>query len=247
METTEHDQTTGPRADTLSGRENIKETGREALSAARERVDAAGTEARSMLDDAVGAAQQQTEAAKGHTAHEIRRTAEGLEAAARELQDSPLQHDLLNEAAEGLQQISRAVDGKSISRMSADLSDFARSNPVAFLGGAALTGFALARFARAGDPRSATSGYTADGHAAGAAHAGYSTSPRATEPAFGSNPGRENPSRGPEAASTSTLPGAGVSAPKPAPKPDPTIGTNVPAASSVGITEQGHPPVKPGV
>ncbi|MCB1352758.1 MAG: hypothetical protein KDK03_08485 [Rhodobacteraceae bacterium] len=247
METTEHDQTTGPRADTLSGRENIKETGREALSAARERVDAAGTEARSMLDDAVGAAQQQTEAAKGHTAHEIRRTAEGLEAAARELQDSPLQRDLLNEAAEGLQQISRAVDGKSISRMSADLSDFARSNPVAFLGGAALTGFALARFARAGDPRLATSGYTADGHTAGAAHAGYSTSPRATEPAFGSNPRPENPSGGPAAASTSTLPGAGVSAPKPAPKPDPTIGTNVPAASSVGITEQGHPPVKPGV
>lgn len=243
METTEHDRTTGPRADTLSGRENIKETGREALAAARERVDAAGTEARSMLDDAVDAAQQQTEAAKGHTAREIRRTAEGLEAAARELQDSPLQRDLLSEAADGLQQISRAVDGKSISRMSAELSDFARMNPVAFLGGAALTGFALARFARAGEPRAATSGYTADGYPAGAAHSDHARSPRGSEPAFGANPRHESPAREPEAASTSTLPGAGVTAPK----PEPVAGSPAPAGLSSGTNEKGHPPEKPGV
>ena len=73
------------------------------------------------------------------------------------MEGSPFQQDLLREAADGLKQIARAVEGKSIGRMAGELSEFGRQNPVAYLGGAALVGFALARFARASTP-SATDG-----------------------------------------------------------------------------------------
>ena len=68
------------------------------------------------------------------------------------MEGSPLQQDLLREAADGLKQIAHAVEGKSIGTMAAELSEFGRQNPVAYLGGAALVGFALARFARASTP-----------------------------------------------------------------------------------------------
>ena len=69
---------------------------------------------------------------------------------------SPLQQDLLREAAAGLKQIAHAVEGKSIGAMAGELSEFGRQNPVAYLGGAALVGFALARFARASTPAAPT-------------------------------------------------------------------------------------------
>ena len=48
---------------------------------------------------------------------------------------SPLQQDLLREAADGLKHIAQAVEGKSIGAMVADLSAFGRQNPLAYLGG----------------------------------------------------------------------------------------------------------------
>ena len=106
----------------------------------------------SSLDEAKSTATEKAGEAKAQAADEIARTARGLEAAADEMEGSPLQQDLLREAADGLKQIAHAVEGKSIGTMAADLSEFGRQNPVAYLGGAALVGFALARFARASTP-----------------------------------------------------------------------------------------------
>ena len=108
--------------------------------------------ARSSLDEAKSTATEKAGEAKAQAADEIARTARGLEAAAEEMEGSPLQQDLLREAADGLKQIAHAVEGKSIGTMAAELSEFGRQNPVAYLGGAALVGFALARFARASTP-----------------------------------------------------------------------------------------------
>jgi hypothetical protein len=129
-----------------SGPPDVAASVREAGAAAREQIT--GT-ARSALEDARTAAADKTTELKDVAVGEIDRTARGLEAAAAELEASPLQHDLLHEAAEGLKQISRAMQGKSIGTMVEELSDFGRRNPLAYLGGAALAGFALARFARA--------------------------------------------------------------------------------------------------
>ena len=113
----------------------------------------------SSLDEAKSTATEKADEAKHQAADEIARTARGLEAAAEEMDGSPLQQDLLREAADGLKQIARAVEGKSIGAMAAELSEFGRQNPVAYLGGAALVGFALARFARASTPAGKTASF----------------------------------------------------------------------------------------
>ena len=120
-------------------------------------VETARDAAVTTLDEAKSAAAEKVEETKDQAAGEIARTAEGLAAAAEEMEGSPFQQDLLREAADGLKQIARSVEGKSIGRMAGELSEFGRQNPVAYLGGAALVGFALARFARASTP-SATDG-----------------------------------------------------------------------------------------
>ncbi|HVH02885.1 MAG TPA: hypothetical protein VM891_08085 [Amaricoccus sp.] len=125
---------------------DVVATVRDAGAAARDQVTET---ARSALDSARTAAADKGAEIKDVALHELDRTAEGLAAAAAELEGSPLQQDLLQEAAEGLKQISRAMQGKSIGAMVEEFSDFGRRNPLAFLGGAALAGFALARFAQA--------------------------------------------------------------------------------------------------
>lgn len=141
-------------------RESVAQTARVAGSAARESLHDLKDAAQSGLEDVKSAAADKTEAVKGQTADEIARTARGLEAAADEMDGSPLQQDLLREAADGLKHIAEAVEGKSIGAMVGDLSAFGRQNPLAYLGGAALAGFALARFARASSPEG-TGGHAA--------------------------------------------------------------------------------------
>ena len=131
---------------------DLLQTAREAGTVAQERLGGLRDAAQSTLEDAKSAATEKAGEAKHQAADEIARTARGLEVAAEEMDGSPLQQDLLREAADGLKQIARAVEGKSIGAMAGELSEFGRQNPVAYLGGAALVGFALARFARASTP-----------------------------------------------------------------------------------------------
>ena len=142
------DPTTPPQTD-------LVQTAREAGAAATERLSDVRDAALSSFDEAKSAAAEKVEATKEQAADEIARTAQGLEAAAKEMEGS-LQQDLLREAAAGLKQIAHAVEGKSIGAMAGELSEFGRQNPVAYLGGAALVGFALARFARASTPAGTT-------------------------------------------------------------------------------------------
>jgi hypothetical protein len=131
---------------------DIVQSARDAGAAAQERLGDFRDAALSSLDEAKSTATDKAREAKAQVADEISRTARGLEAAAAEMEGSPLQQDLLREAADGLKQIAHAVEGKSLGTMAAELSEFGRQNPVAYLGGAALVGFALARFARASTP-----------------------------------------------------------------------------------------------
>ena len=140
---------------------DLIQTAREAGAAAQERLGGLRDAAQSSFDEARSTATEKAGEAKDQAAGEIARTARGLEAAAEEMEGSPFQQDLLREAADGLKQIARAVEGKSIGAMAAELSEFGRQNPVAYLGGAALVGFALARFARASTPAQDTTSFPA--------------------------------------------------------------------------------------
>ena len=150
IETNEPMTTTG--VQTEPPQTDLIQTAREAGAAAEERLGDLRDAAISSLNEAKSAATEKVEETKDQAAGEIARTAQGLEAAAEEMEGSPLQQDLLREAADGLKQIAHVVEGKSIGAMASELSTFGRQNPVAYLGGAALVGFALARFARASTP-----------------------------------------------------------------------------------------------
>ena len=158
---------TGDQGEPTEG--NLLQTAREAGTVAQERLGGLRDAAQSTLEDAKSAATEKAGEAKHQAADEIARTARGLEVAAEEMDGSPLQQDLLREAADGLKQIARAVEGKSIGAMAGELSEFGRQNPVAYLGGAALVGFALARFARASTPAGKDRSYPASRFDAGPA------------------------------------------------------------------------------
>ena len=176
-QTNEPSAATGGRSEATEG--DVLQTAREAGAAAQERLSGLRDAAQSTLEDAKTAAAEKAGEAKHQAADELARTAQGLEAAASEMEGSPLQQDLLREAADGLKQIAHAVEGKSLGAMAAELSEFGRQNPMAYLGGAALVGFALARFARASTPAETTASYPESRFDAGPAHRSEADEPTA--------------------------------------------------------------------
>jgi hypothetical protein len=82
-------------------------------------------------------------------------TARALDAASREMSGHPLQEGMLREAAKGVAGMADALHGRSVGELVANVAEFGRRNPVAFLGGATLAGFALARLATASAPGAA--------------------------------------------------------------------------------------------
>lgn len=61
---------------------------------------------------------------------------------------------IVRQAANGLESLSRSIDGANVDDMMASIRRFGRNNPAAFIGGALLVGLALGRFARASSPQS---------------------------------------------------------------------------------------------
>lgn len=146
----------------------LKKDVEDAAATAREHAARAGEELRTLASEQVAAAKdsivQQSAAAKDTTANELSRTAKALEDAADDLAAdqegrSSVPQSLLREAANGLSELSRALEGKSVGQMVGDVSTFGRRNPVAFMGAAALAGFALGRFARASERPASSSDF----------------------------------------------------------------------------------------
>ena len=127
IETNEPMTTTG--VQTEPPQTDLIQTAREAGAAAEERLGDLRDAAISSLNEAKSAATEKVEETKDQAAGEIARTAQGLEAAAEEMEGSPLQQDLLREAADGLKQIAHAVEGKSIGAMASELSDVRPPEP----------------------------------------------------------------------------------------------------------------------
>jgi hypothetical protein len=61
---------------------------------------------------------------------------------------------LVQQAADGLESLSRSLSDKEPGDLLNAVRDFGRRNPAAFIGGAVLVGLAVGRFARASEPRS---------------------------------------------------------------------------------------------
>ena len=110
---------TETREQTKPPESDLVQTAHDAGVAAQERLGDFRDAALSSLDEAKSAATEKVDETKDQAAGEIARTAQGLAAAAEEMEGSPFQQDLLREAADGLKQIAHAVEGKSIGTMAA--------------------------------------------------------------------------------------------------------------------------------
>lgn len=129
-------------------------------------------------DKQKGAAAQQL----GGVAHAIGAAADDLDA-----QDRDTMAYYTRKASENIERISNAVSENSVDEIVGSVEDFARRQPVAFLGGAVLAGFALARFAKSSSERRRNQGSNETAQAAtGPLETGGHTTPSFTTQSSGS-------------------------------------------------------------
>lgn len=122
-----------------------------AAGSARELGEEARDRAQNLKDKAVEEAGRQGENAKAGIAGEISDMGNALRRAADELREGSPQERTFGHMADALADASDTVRDRDLGEMAGDLSDLARRNPLAFLGGAALLGFAGTRIARASE------------------------------------------------------------------------------------------------
>ncbi len=120
-----------------------------AQSAASDAAKTVKDTAREAVDAAQNEAKTRAESAKSSVAGEVSNVASALRTAADEMRSGSPQERTFGQIAEGLADASEAIRQKDLGEVARDLSDFARRNPLVFLGGAALVGFAATRFAKA--------------------------------------------------------------------------------------------------
>ncbi|HUF56076.1 MAG TPA: hypothetical protein VMM55_05885, partial [Thermohalobaculum sp.] len=146
--------TTPPRdREAGSGTERLRRTAEEARDAAGkmwdEARDGAWETASGVADEARRRAGSEAERGKHAGASQAHQWASALDRAAEELGRDSVQGQFLHQASEGLDDLARSIEGRSVGEMAEAVADFGRRHPLAFVGSAMVAGFALARFATA--------------------------------------------------------------------------------------------------
>ena len=132
---------------------DMRQTGHEAGQDAKRSAERLADDARSTAEDLGGRARDeawsQAERARGGVATEMSGIAEALRKAAQDMRSGSPQERTFGQIAESLADASETIRDRDVGELAGDVSNFARRNPLAFLGGAALAGFAATRFAKA--------------------------------------------------------------------------------------------------
>jgi|GEM_PF-305796 len=129
---------------------------------ARQIVDQAGHALKAEAQSFATAAQDRVRAEAQKGAQAGARTLGDFANAVRRAGDELASSDqspasrLVQQAADGLESLSRNLADKEPGDLLNAVRDFGRKNPAAFIGGAVLVGLALGRFARAGEPEAAS-------------------------------------------------------------------------------------------
>lgn len=105
--------------------------------------------AQGLASDARTAAYDYGNGVKNRAASETSKLAEALRGAADDLQDGSIQERLIGRLASNVADAADGLRSNDIDDIGREFSSFARRNPIAFLGGAALVGFAAGRFLKA--------------------------------------------------------------------------------------------------
>jgi len=123
--------------------------------AVNETADAAKTAAQSLregVEDIASDARQHADATAEKVAGAVDRASTTLRHAADSLRDGSIQERTFGQLAAGLADAADAIRDKDLGQLSRDASDFAKRNPVIFIGGAALLGYTVARMmSKSGD------------------------------------------------------------------------------------------------
>ena len=155
---------------------NIPGAGREAGNDAAQSAERLAEDVRSTAEDLGGRARDeawsQAERARSGVAREVSGIADALRKAAEDMRSGSPQERTFGQIAESLADASDTIRDKDVGQLATEVSGFARRNPLAFLGGAALAGFAATRFAKASsskprDTASSSGGYGSDTPATG--------------------------------------------------------------------------------
>jgi len=118
-------------------------------TAASDMADNLSSSARDAMGKATAEVSGMADTAKRSLANEADNVASALRKAADDLRSGSPQERTFSQMADGLADMSDAVRNKDMGEIVAGLGDFARRNPLVFLGGAVLFGFAATRFAKA--------------------------------------------------------------------------------------------------
>ena len=124
----------------------VGEKAKEAATSATEEVKAT---AQGVADTVATEAENYAGQAKDAAAEEVKGVASALRTAAKEMRSGSPQERTFSQIAEGLADASDAMRDKDLGEMVGALTDFAKRNPMIFLGSAALIGLAATRFAKA--------------------------------------------------------------------------------------------------
>ena len=104
---------------------------------------------------------EQARSSAESAAHALRRAADDVEP------DNRWIGSALRKSAEGVERAARSLEGGDVSRTVEDLNGFARRNPALFLGASLAVGFALARVGKTAVERSSDSADTPDDYYSG--------------------------------------------------------------------------------
>ncbi|TNF22629.1 MAG: hypothetical protein EP318_03200 [Rhodobacteraceae bacterium] len=124
--------------DPQTAKSATEDLARQADSAARDLGETVAQDARDRAEDA-----------REGVAEDISSVSQALRRASDDLRDGSPQERSFGAAANALADLAETVRDKDLGQMVDELGDFARRNPMAFLGGAALLGFAGVRMAKA--------------------------------------------------------------------------------------------------
>jgi hypothetical protein len=138
--------------------------GRQQAKGLKQKVASEAERAKSKLAEAAAPVKAQArdfaERQKRAGAEQIGGVARAVHGAAEKLEeDLPFAAEYVRQAADSLEGAADTLQQKSVDDIARSVADFARQQPVAFLGGAVLAGFVLARFLKSSaEPDAASAG-----------------------------------------------------------------------------------------
>ncbi len=125
------------------------EMAREAKKTSDDLADTARQTAADAKDALRDEATHRAESAKEGVAGEVSDVASALRKAADDMRDGSPQERTFGQIAGTLADLSDTIRDKDLGQVANDVTEFAKRNPMLFLGGVALAGFAATRFAMA--------------------------------------------------------------------------------------------------